>query len=96
MTTNNEKTENPKLPNEDQKNRDVGNVLEPLLTTPDLERLLKVDRRTILRLIKHGQLPQPVKLGGSNRWRPIDILAAIDALDHRLGRKIVPPLTKKE
>ena len=41
--------------------------LEPLLTVEDLERMLRVDRRTIARLCKKGQLPTPLKLGGSNR-----------------------------
>ena len=47
--------------------------LEPLLTVDDLERLLRVDRRTIARLCKRGQIPPPLKLGGSNRWRTRDI-----------------------
>jgi predicted DNA-binding transcriptional regulator AlpA len=54
--------------------------LKPLLTVDDLERLLRVDRRTISRLCKRGQLPKPLKLGGSNRWRPEDIADAIDTL----------------
>jgi predicted DNA-binding transcriptional regulator AlpA len=57
--------------------------LEPLLTVEDLERLLRVDRRTVARLCKRGQLPQPLKLGGGNRWRTEDIADAIDALRHR-------------
>ena len=36
-------------------------------TVADLERLLRVDRRTVARLVKRGQLPPPLKLGGSNR-----------------------------
>jgi predicted DNA-binding transcriptional regulator AlpA len=44
-------------------------LLEPLLTIDDLERLLRVDRRTVDRLCKKGQLPRPLKLGGGNRWR---------------------------
>ena len=47
--------------------------LEPLLTVEDLERMLRVDRRTIARLCKKGQLPPPLKLGGSNRWRVRDM-----------------------
>ena len=42
--------------------------LEPLLTVPDLERLLQVNRRTIARLCKRGKLPQPFKIGGGLRW----------------------------
>ena len=47
--------------------------LQPLLTVEDLERILRVDRRTIARLCKKGQLPPPLKLGGSNRWRVRDM-----------------------
>jgi predicted DNA-binding transcriptional regulator AlpA len=54
--------------------------LEPLLTVEDLERMLRVDRRTIARLYKKGQLPPPLKLGGSNRWRTADIAEAIERL----------------
>jgi predicted DNA-binding transcriptional regulator AlpA len=54
--------------------------LEPLLTVPDLERLLRVGRRTIERLCKRGRLPRPLKLGGQNRWRAEAISAALDAL----------------
>jgi predicted DNA-binding transcriptional regulator AlpA len=54
--------------------------LQPLLTVEDLERVLRVDRRTIARLCKKGQLPPPLKLGGSNRWRVEDIAEAIEQL----------------
>jgi predicted DNA-binding transcriptional regulator AlpA len=52
--------------------------LEPLLTVEDLERLLRVDRRTIARLCKRGQIPPPLKLGGSNRWRADEIARTLD------------------
>ena len=54
--------------------------LEPLLIVEDLERILRVDRRTIARLCKKGQLPPPLKLGGSNRWRVKDIEDALEVL----------------
>ena len=61
-------------------------LLEPLLTVGDLERLLRVDKRTIARLCKRSQLPPPVKVGGSNRWRMRDLaLAATGALMILLG-----------
>jgi hypothetical protein len=47
--------------------------LEPLLTVEDLERLLRVDRRTLRRLWKRGDIPPPRKLGHGNRWRLQDI-----------------------
>jgi hypothetical protein len=47
--------------------------MEPLLTVEDLERLLRVDRHTVRRLWKRGQLPVPIKVGGSHRWRVRDL-----------------------
>jgi predicted DNA-binding transcriptional regulator AlpA len=96
MTTHDEKVERLKLLKDCLKEQAVGMLLEPLLTTPDLERLLKVDRRTITRLVKRGELPLPLKLGGSNRWRPEDINAAIDRLARRAGRRIGPAPSDQE
>ena len=59
---------------------DSARTLEPLLTVEDLERLLRVDRRTVRRLWKRGQLPPPLKLGGSNRWKAEDIAEALERL----------------
>ena len=60
--------------------------LEPLLTVEDLERLLRVNRRTVARLCQRGQLPKPLKLGGSNRWRAEEIAQALEQL-RRPGRE---------
>jgi predicted DNA-binding transcriptional regulator AlpA len=54
--------------------------LEPLLTMSDLERLLRVDQRTVYRLCKRGQLPKPLKVGGQNRWMPEDIAGALERM----------------
>jgi predicted DNA-binding transcriptional regulator AlpA len=54
--------------------------LEPLLTIEDLERLLRVNRRTVARLCQRGQLPKPMKLGGSNRWKAEEIAEALEQL----------------
>jgi predicted DNA-binding transcriptional regulator AlpA len=62
---------------------DPARTLEPLLTVEDLERLLRVDRRTVRRLWKRGQLPQPLKLGGGNRWKAEDIAEALEQLRQR-------------
>jgi predicted DNA-binding transcriptional regulator AlpA len=51
----------------------TSNALDPLLTVVDLERLLRIDRRTIDRLCKRGKLPKPLKVGAGNRWRARDI-----------------------
>jgi predicted DNA-binding transcriptional regulator AlpA len=53
--------------------------LEPLLTVADLERLFQVHRRTIIRMCQGGKLPQPLKIGGSNRWR-------VDDIEHALAK----------
>lgn len=50
----------------------------PLLKICDLEALFRVDKRTIKRWCKRGQLPQPVRIGGTNRWRLQDIEEALD------------------
>jgi excisionase family DNA binding protein len=43
---------------------------EPLLVTAqDLARLLKVSTRTLWRLLSGGELPKPVRFGGTVRWR---------------------------
>jgi hypothetical protein len=47
--------------------------MKPLLTVADLERLLRVDRHTVRRLWKRGQLPAPIKVGSSHRWRVRDL-----------------------
>jgi len=70
--------------------------VDPLLTVGDLERLLQVDKRTVARLCKRGQLPAPVKLGGLNRWRAQAIADAIDRLEHRVGRKIEPVVINEQ
>jgi predicted DNA-binding transcriptional regulator AlpA len=71
---------------------DSARTLEPLLTVEDLERLLPVDRRTVRRLWKRNQLPQPLKLGGSNRWKAEDIAAALDKLQQRHRREELVPV----
>jgi predicted DNA-binding transcriptional regulator AlpA len=72
---------------EQLKEQEARLIVEPLLTTSDLEHVLQVDRRTINRLCRSGVLPPPRKLGGVNRWRPEDITAAIDALGQRVGQE---------
>jgi predicted DNA-binding transcriptional regulator AlpA len=54
--------------------------LEPLLTMSDLERLLRVDKRTVYRLCRRGLIPPPFKLGGQNRWMPGDIAGALERM----------------
>ncbi len=50
----------------------VGNLPE-LLTIRELAKVLKLSPRSIWRLVKNHQLPAPVRIGGSIRWRADDI-----------------------
>ena len=88
MTAIDKKIEKPKVLKEHLQKQAATLLFQPLLTTSDLEKQLKVDRRTVTRLVKRGELPMPMKLGGSNRWRPEDISATLDRLSRRVGRKI--------
>jgi predicted DNA-binding transcriptional regulator AlpA len=54
--------------------------LEPLLTMSDLERLLRVDQRTVYRLVERGQFPRPLKVGGQNRWMPEEVASALERM----------------
>ena len=43
---------------------------EPLLiAAADFARLLRVSTRTLWRQLSAGQIPQPVRFGGTVRWR---------------------------
>ncbi len=64
--------------------------LEPLLTVEDLERLLRIDRRTVARLVQRGQLPRPLRLGGQNRWKKEDLADALDVLRTGRTRELAP------
>jgi predicted DNA-binding transcriptional regulator AlpA len=46
---------------------------EPMLTLEDLERLFRLSGRTLARLWNRGDIPRPIKVGWSNRWRASDI-----------------------
>ena len=50
-----------------------------LLTVRDVARLLSVSTRQVWRLREHGQLPRPVRLGGSVRWRAEELCDWLDA-----------------
>lgn len=61
-----------------------------LLRVRDVARLLAISVRGVWRLAGMGQIPLPVKVGGSTRWRAADI--------HRLIAGIggQPSLTESE
>ena len=53
-------------------------ILPELLTIRELAKVLKLSPRSIWRLVKNHQLPAPVRIGGSIRWRADDITRWID------------------
>lgn len=50
-----------------------------LLKDGEVARRLGVSRRQVWKLLAGGQLPEPVRVGGSVRWREADIVAWIQA-----------------
>ncbi|MEX0717056.1 MAG: helix-turn-helix domain-containing protein [Planctomycetaceae bacterium] len=51
----------------------------PLLTAPEVARLLRLSDRTVRRLDSSGCLPRGLRIGGSKRWRRDELLAWIGA-----------------
>ena len=49
-----------------------------LLSYAGLARLLDVSERHLRRLVESGRLPEPIRLGGSIRFRVADVLRALD------------------
>ncbi len=49
------------------------NRIDELLTRNELTRILKLCGRSIDRLLKTGELPMPIKVGKSFRWRQAEI-----------------------
>ena len=47
--------------------------LPELLTIRELARALKLSPRSIWRLVRNRQLPSPIRIGGSIRWRVVDV-----------------------
>jgi excisionase family DNA binding protein len=47
--------------------------LNTLLTRADVQRLLQLSGRTIKRLVAAHELPAPIRVGQSYRWRSEDL-----------------------
>lgn len=47
--------------------------LEPLLTTQEVADLMRISDRHVQNLVTRGQLPSPVRLGRSTRFRRAEI-----------------------
>ena len=54
-----------------------------LISIDDAAELLAVCKRSVERRIAEGELPQPLKVGGSSRLRRKDIVAYIERLAER-------------
>lgn len=50
----------------------------PLICAEELAEMLQVSTRTLWRLLSAGQLIEPIKLGGSTRWRLEQVRRWID------------------
>jgi predicted DNA-binding transcriptional regulator AlpA len=49
-----------------------------LLKAEEVARTLAISTRTLWRLVSTDGFPQPVKLGGSTRWRAAEVLAWVE------------------
>ena len=66
---------------------DVGDQIM-LISAASLAEQLDVSVRTVWRLLSSGKIPDPVKVGGSVRWRSNDIFAWIrDGCPERHGSR---------
>ena len=54
--------------------------LPRLIKATEVAELLGVSPRTLWRLLSEGGVPQPVRLGGSTRWRLSDVESWIAGL----------------
>ena len=52
-------------------------VLDRLLTVHEVAKLLGISTRQIWKLVKLGQVPAPLKLARSARWRQTEIFSFI-------------------
>ena len=50
-----------------------------LMDVGQLARMLDVSTRTLWRMLSAGQLVEPIKLGGSTRWRRRDVEEWVEA-----------------
>ncbi len=57
-----------------------GQLSQPLLVSiAEVAQMLRASIRTIERMLATGEIPEPVRLRGSRRWRREDIVAWVDA-----------------
>lgn len=66
------------LPKTTQAHSDQRTPDSLLICADELAKMLQVSTRTLWRLLSSGQLIQPIKLGGSTRWRLDEVRRWID------------------
>jgi predicted DNA-binding transcriptional regulator AlpA len=49
-----------------------------LLKADDVAQMLAISTRTLWRLVSVKKFPEPLRLGGSTRWRASDVQAWVD------------------
>lgn len=60
------------------------NDFDKILTISDITEYLRVSRSTVQRYVRNGRLPSPlINIGGSPRWRKIDIDAHLAKISQR-------------
>ena len=52
-----------------------------LVSVNDAAKLMAISRRTVERLVSAGDLPRPVKIGKSSRFRIRDIINYIEKME---------------
>lgn len=53
--------------------------LPQMITVDDLADALGMSKRTVWRLLSCGRIPEPIRVGGSTRWRLDEIRRWIDS-----------------
>lgn len=48
-----------------------------LLTDKEAAKMLSIGKTTLWNNVKKGEVPPPIKIGGSTRWRVADLLAFV-------------------
>jgi excisionase family DNA binding protein len=56
----------------------VTQVAPQLISAEELSAMLGMSKRTVWRLLSAGQIPQPVRIGRSTRWRLDEVRRWID------------------
>lgn len=55
------------------------NGLPQMISIDELSGILGMSKRTVWRLLSVGRIPEPVRIGGSTRWRLDEVRRWIDS-----------------